>query len=1278
MMKQHLLGGLLAAASMLLPLSAAEKIFDLSFDDYTVTPQIAKGDKQQKGFTEPDLQLRMFRGINDKGNALNLGNREELTFRMPGNINLQQGTIIMWIAPQNWSIADKKYQLFFNAAQKGYFFRIAKTSPNVLLANIRYNIPWQGKKYLSAQVQALLTPSDWQVNRYHQIAVTWSGEKMDLYIDGKKPAKTPRYIGKKTLRPTVPSHRYQMPVKFPAASGSFTIGSFPWVKRHSDPSHSTAYDHVTIWDAPLSAEEIRSEYEKIVPPAKKQSLNELTIPLLKGSGKLTGDLSDPVWKKAVKVPLLPCLTAPAEAISAYSWHDGTNLYIGFSNATPCQVKKLKKHDDPLWYDDVFELYLLTPDSTLFQFIINGNNAIHDAQNRKSSWNSKLKSAVSHNKNGWSAELAIPLSELTTDTFTAEFCATSRPGIFYHLYRWSGSGKYFAPHGRLRLGKTAETMQIDSIGDPAKGNLKLKGFITSNGKIQITMDGDAPQSVPAAAGTLDTSLRLQPGRQQIALSTPGFVWHRELVVLKPLDLSFDYKMWSKTLDVTIDLNSASDAVKAQISKGLPVELTLKAPKGKIISSKKTTVKELKSTVSLKLAAVPTPGVWHIEAKSGDITTNIPWRCPDLAPYKAKLGADHTIPPPWTPVKEISKQSFQVWGRRYDFDNSPLPRQITHSNIKLLKSSPQWHFNGKAIKWQETKITARHPDFVTICGKGVADNAEFKWQGELWFDGAYILKMQLVPKGNISISDFGLNYAVTPAAGRYVMNPEYVKWENNKAEVQLGPGIGRKDNLIWLCGVEKGIVFWTQSNANWIVPKGSAPMTAIRSSDRSDVKVQIIGSKVSLAKPVEYTFTFMATPARPLDSAGREVNYFGTTNPMTTYKSIGWGQFHNRIDASDPIHFNTPYPAYPDKLKAGIERFRKWNDVKLHYYTMPGVLSDTTDDFDYWSKVMKTIPEISHSHIKGKRFTAIKFCNRVTDAPADYWTWYLNKLLTDLPGMGGLYFDCGSTTFCANLQHGCSGTDVFGQPFVTSDALGLRKFLLRVYKIHKRFPRATIMYHSHVQFVPFVHSFIDFFAPGENTFQLICRNQEYPYTEEVSLEEYQTVYNGRRVGIGFCMILQNARAAKAMPALKPYIRRYFKEPELAIRSITPFLIHDVNVWDNYVHRKTVGRYWKVRRDIKMREVSNFIGYWEDNCPVKSTTPKMYCSVYQWKGNAPYRHAIAVGNFTREEKRIGLKVDWKALGVEKPATVRELWTNRDIPVSELENFKLKGSHFAWFGVK
>ena len=1283
-MKKLFLTGALLLSAVGLPLSGAEKTFDLSFDDYTVVPQIAKGGKERTGFPNGDLQLRMYKGV--KSNALNIGNSEQLSFKMKGNFNPKKGTVILWISPSNWSTAGTEFQLFFSAVQGKYRFEIAKTWANYITAAISNPVPYLGKPKSGAQVQSRLDVNEWRKGRYHQVAVTWTGETMHLYIDGKKPAITPIYAGQRRVPPTVPNRKMTPAVQYPEASdkGTVTIGCHFWRKnRKVNLEHSTAFDQVTIWDEPLTPAQIKAEYEKIVPPKSVANENILSIPRLKSKAPMTGDLSAPVWQNAVKVPLIPVKSAPDNNLYALAWHDGKELHFGFSTDAVCQQKSLTRHDDPIWKDDAFEILLRANDNNYYHFIINGNGAVYDMLNRNPAWNSKVRTAVKHGKKGWTAEMAVPLSDFNGATeFAGEICSSSRPGIYYHLYRWAGNGIHYTPIAKIVLNKRANALRIDSVGQPEFGKLNLTGTTTKKAQFKIIMDGEKTQVYNVDPGKFALSPKLLPGSQKIEISGSDSVWQREITVRHPLTLAFDYKMWNRELKVTADFSSAGDDILKELGKkGLPLEISLTDPQGKKVSAKAITAKTARNEIVFTLPGNLISGNYKLQGQAGAIVTSIPFRVPEMAPYKAKLGVDHEVPQPWTAVKKVSGTVFEVWNRRYEFADGPFPVQITHGKDKLMAKVPVWSFNGKLIKWEPYKITTVHPDYIAFTGEGKLDKAVIKWQGELWFDGAYILKMQLAPVGKrVDISDFGITYTMSADAGRYVMNPEFVPWVDNKVEMQLGPGRGRKDNVIWLSGFEKGICFWTESNANWVVDRKQAPLTAIRHNGGSDVKIKIIGKKVALTKTAAYTFVLTATPTRPFPAGYRGVNYGGfSRNPVNSHQSIGWGQFKDRVAKDDPIHFNTPYPAYPDGLRSSIEAYRKGSGAKLHYYTMPGVLSNTAPDYDYWSKTLMTIPEESYSVIKKGRLTATRFCTRVTDMPADYWTWHLDNLLKDFPLMGGLYFDCASTNFCANANHGCSGMDVFNQPYVTSDALGFRKYMMRVYKVLKRYKNRSMMIHSHLQFIPFYHAFTDFFAPGENTCGAVHKNPEYPYSEGVTLDEYQSDYNARKTGVAYCMLLQNARAANQVPALKPYVKKYMKEPEHAIRSIMPFLVHDVNIWDSYVHKATVIRYWRLRNAIKMGAVSKFTGYWENDCPVKTTSEKIYASVYEWQDkSAPYRRVIVVGNFNRTAGKTGLQVDWKSLGIEKPQSVRELWSDKDIPAAELENYQLQGNHFAMFGIK
>ncbi|MBR1952468.1 MAG: hypothetical protein IKA32_07825 [Lentisphaeria bacterium] len=1272
-----------AVFSTFLAVSGAEKIFDLSFDDYTVTPQIAKGSKQQRGFTEPDLQLRMYQGVKGKRNALNIANSEKLSYEMKGNFNPKQGTVILWIAPHNWDVSKPKFQLFFSAVQNKYNFRIAKTGNNYISATISYKIPYQGKKTFGTTVKARVDSVDWKRGRYHQVAVTWNDKVMNLYIDGRKPVKTPIFIGNRRVPPTVGTQKFSSPVNFPEPNGVLHIGGNTWTPKHAIAEHSTAFDQITIYDNVLSPEQIQSEYEKIIPPEVKKTVNMTGIPKLPVKNHIPdGDLARSVWQKAAKVLLMPIGNAPEKNLFASIWHNGKNLHVGFSTDIPCQKKNHTERDSKIWEDDVFEFHIRTADKNHYQYIVNGNGTVFDQLNGRNTWNSKAKVAVKHHKKGWTAELVIPLTEFNAGEFDGDFCAASRPGILYHSYRWGSSGRHFGPSGKMRINKRVDVFRLDTLGNIQNGNLNMTGFSSNDTQLKITPAGEQPLTYPIKKGKFNMALRLQGGRQNVEISGKNILWSRNFVVRHPLNLAFDFAMERNELDTQVDFSSADENTKKMIEKsGLDVTLSLKNSSGKVAAEKTFRIRKITSHVSMLLPADLAAGNYQLEGKAGNIVVSIPLRRPDLAPYKAKLGADSTVPAPWIPVRQISEKVFQVWGRTYEFNNSPLPQQITHGGEKLLADAPVWKLDGKVIQWTGFKVVSKNQDNVAFSGKAQADKISFNWKGELWFDGAYILKMELAPLKNASVSNFNFDYSVAPEVGRYAMTPGYVKWKNNKVEVPLGPGDNRKENLLWLSGVEKGVMIWTESNANWVSAPGTAPFTAGRGAEKTKVAVQIINKKVQLKQKIHYTFVFMATPSRPFPARHRSVNYGGFSKQhRSTHQSTGWGQFKNRQDNTDPVYFNCTYPAYPDKFQKGINTYKKRiHRTKLHYYTMPGVLSSAAPDSDYWSKTKKIVPEESYLYTKGgQRHVASRFCHRVTSAPADLWTWTLKKLLTDFPDMGGLYFDCASTRFCANGEHACSGVDVFGQPYFTSDALYLRRFFMRIYKVHKSFKDKSMMIHSHIQFVPFVHSFTDFFAPGENTAKAVFKNQEYPYTEEISLEEYQSDYNSRKSGVAYCMILQLARAAGIMPSLSHYRKLYLKDPEYIIRAITPFLLHDVNIWDGAGHKPTVTRYWILRDSIDMGASSRFIGYWEKDSPVERTTDKVFCSVYEWQKKAPYRRVLAVGNFSRMEQKTGLVIDWKKLGVEKPETVRELWTDKEIPVSEIGNFKLKGSHFALFGIK
>ena len=145
-------------------------------------------------------------------------------------------------------------------------------------------------------------------------------------------------------------------------------------------------------------------YEEVKPPKKSQApLNFVGIPFT----------DDPA--QAVRCFMHFPMAKPSIKFNAWAdlRRDAENLYVTFTSDRPCLVKNFTKRDDTLWEDDSFEIHLKAPDNHNYQFIVNGNGAYLDNKNKERSWNAVgVKTKVQHRKDGWTAELIVPLKNLS--------------------------------------------------------------------------------------------------------------------------------------------------------------------------------------------------------------------------------------------------------------------------------------------------------------------------------------------------------------------------------------------------------------------------------------------------------------------------------------------------------------------------------------------------------------------------------------------------------------------------------------------------------------------------------------------------------------------------------------------------------------------------------------------------------------------------------------------------------------------------------------------------
>ena len=119
---------------------------------------------------------------------------------------------------------------------------------------------------------------------------------------------------------------------------------------------------------------------------------------------------------------------------------------------------------------------------------------------------------------------------------------------------------------------------------------------------------------------------------------------------------------------------------------------------------------------------------------------------MTPFHAKVAADHSVPAPWSPVKQLDANRYSVWNRVYTFGNGPFPVQVIADGEKMLAKSPVLQLNGKAIQWSQAKITDRFDDEIHFAGTGHMDGISFEWRSVLCFDGLVKIKISMLPAKN----------------------------------------------------------------------------------------------------------------------------------------------------------------------------------------------------------------------------------------------------------------------------------------------------------------------------------------------------------------------------------------------------------------------------------------------------------------------------------------------------------------------------------------------------
>jgi hypothetical protein len=96
-----------------------------------------------------------------------------------------------------------------------------------------------------------------------------------------------------------------------------------------------------------------------------------------------------------------------------------------------------------------------------------------------------------------------------------------------------------------------------------------------------------------------------------------------------------------------------------------------------------------------------------------------------------------------------------------------------------------------------------------------------------------------------------------------------------------------------------------------------------------------------------------------------------------------------------------------------------------------------------------------------------------------------------------------------------------------------------------------------------------------------------------------------------------------------------------------------WTDAGNQKSPVPVWKFWDTFGIRD-ARMLGYWDPDCPVKTSDPEVKATAYVKDGAT----LVSVGNFSDRDKMVSLDIDWKGLGID-PSRAR-------IIAPAIENFQ------------
>lgn len=682
-------------------------------------------------------------------------------------------------------------------------------------------------------------------------------------------------------------------------------------------------------------------------------------------------------------------------------------------------------------------------------------------------------------------------------------------------------------------------------------------------------------------------------------------------------SYDNKPLTKTVQV-----SSGNVQAMWITVDVPKNTTAGSYLGKftVKANGKTKVIDVKLNIGNTILA--DAGVAEPEKQ-----TRLTW-------LNSTLAQSNTVVAPYTPL-QVEGNVISLLGRKFEINTDGFPKQIqtlynaemtgyTDKPNNILAEPIHFHFFNTP-KTQEKfttanfQISGKEAGTVKWTATNTSENLKMDLEGALEFDGYvhYVVKVTALKDVEFSNVDFHIPF--DKGSTKYLMGlgekggvrPDTVKWKWDVAN--------KNQDAVWIGNVNAGL-YYNLRDENYVRPLNTnfylqKPLLLPKSwgnDSKGGIQINVKGSSMladnftgarSMKKGdvLYYNFNLLITPFHLIDTNFQWDNrFYHKYGNLDTIKSTGATVVN--IHHATPIN---PWINYPfiewKKMKGYIgEAHSKGLKVKIyntvrelsnHAYEWPALRSLGTEVYSpgngggfSWLQ----------EHIDSN-YIAAWFVPEIKDAAIinsgmnrwhNYYVEGMNWLVKNV-GIDGVYLDD-----------------------VAFDRVTMKRI------------KRVLTQDNHPGIID-LHSANQYNKSDGFNNSAILYMEHFPYLNRLWFGEY---FDYEKNNPDFFLTEVSG---------------------IPFGLMGEMLQDDGNQWRGMIYGMTSRLGWSEKSDPKPLwrawdtfgiKDSELIGYWSDNCPVKTDNPKVLASVYKKKGKT----MIALASWADSDVKVNLGIDWNKLGL------------------------------------